>query len=512
MNPIPILSLLVAIPAIGGLLVLLLPARSARPAAFAVLGASALAAFWMLSGFDHGVSDFQFVERHPWIPTLGAEYHAGVDGLGAILVLLTALLPPLALAVAPPNTAESKLFPALVLFLQAALFGAFTTLNFLHWFLYWELSIVPAYFLIKIWGGPGRNAAAAQFFIYTFAGSVAMLLAMQAVFAATGTFSLPQLAEMGKSGALSTALDEKLHVAGFAPGRLASLACFGVLLGLAVKAPMMPFHTWLPDAYAEAPSAVTLLLTGVMSKMGVYGMLRILAPLFPAQIRESIGLLTGFATLTVVASAFAACVQKDIKRVFAYSSMNHLGLCVLAVFAATAKGDATAAAREAALAGTVVQMFNHGLGAGTLFACVALLERRSGPERDLNAFGGLRTAAPVFAGLSGIAIFASLGLPGLNGFPGEFLIFRGVFPLAPVAAVLSLVALPITAVFLLALIQKVFCGPSNERWQGFSDLTGSERLLLGAPVALLFVYGVFPQLATGLVNASTSNLARVLLP
>ena len=256
---------------------------------------------------------------------------------------------------------------------------------------------------------------------------------------------------------------------------------FGAFLGFAVKVPVVPFHTWLPAAYSEAPSAVTMLLTGVMSKMGVYGFLRILLPIFPEQIRQVLPLLLWLAVATIVLSACAAFAQRDLKRMLAYSSVNHLGYCLLAMFAAA--GAATgvkepAIQKAAALDGVLLQMFNHGLTASALFLFVALLEKRSGGLRGLDDFGGIRKVVPVFTGLMGIALFSSLGLPGLNGFVGEFLVFKGVFPLAPWAAAVSTIGLLVTAIFLLTLIQRVFCGPLNGRWAQLPDLTTAERLLV----------------------------------
>ena len=244
----------------------------------------------------------------------------------------------------------------------------------------------------------------------------------------------------------------------------------GVLAGFAVKVPMMPFHTWLPAAYAEAPSPVTMLLTGAMSKMGVYGLLRIAVPLFGHQIAQMRTPLLVLAVATVVMGAWAAAAQKDLKRVFAYSSVNHLGYCLLGIFALAipAAGAAAQTSQAAALNGVILQMFNHGITAAALFWFIAMMQERSGGHRGIDDFGGLRKPAPVLAGLMGIALFSSLGLPGLNGFVGEFLIFRGVFPLAWVAATVSILGLLVTAAVILTVIQKVFTGPVPEQWARLS--------------------------------------------
>ncbi len=274
----------------------------------------------------------------------------------------------------------------------------------------------------------------------------------------------------------------------------------GVLLGLAVKVPLFPFHTWLPAAYAEAPTGASMFLTGVMSKMGVYGFLRILWPIFPAQLQAAAPVLLWLALGGVVIGAFAAMAQTDLKRMVAYSSVNHVSYCLLALFAVAGASATNPAAANAALGGTLLQIFNHGLSASALFFCIGILESRSGGRRGLNDFGGVRTAAPVFAGLCGIAMFSSLGLPGLNGFIGEFLIFRGVFGLVPWAAALGCLGLFATAYFLLTFWQRVFHGPAAGAVAGFRDLTTLEIVTLVPGIALMFVLGVWPQLLMGIVN------------
>jgi NADH-quinone oxidoreductase subunit M len=348
-----------------------------------------------------------------------------------------------------------------------------------------------------------------QFFLYTMVGSVALLLAFLAIFLATGQFDFVQLAHLGQSGQLTSALAQNLHWSGN-PQHLALLIFWGVFLGFAVKTPVVPFHTWLPLTYSEASSETTMLLTGAMSKMGVYGFLRILLPIFPHQMQQEMTPLLWMAVATIVLPAFSAWVQKDLKRTFAYSSINHLGYCVLAVCAAAQFSGTTPEAaieKSAALTGVLLQVFSHGLTAAALFWFIALLERRSGGLRGIDEFGGLRRVIPVFSGLMGIAIFASLGLPGLNGFPGEFLIFKGVFPLAPWAASLSVLGLLMTAIFLLTVIQKVFSGPVNPRWEAMPDLTTTERFVLLPVIALMFFIGLYPQLITGMVHVTVAQWA-----
>lgn len=501
------LTLLTLIPLAGALLLWLVPSPWVRTTARVVGGLGVLQLVGLLVRFDSSSGALQFVEKVPWIPSLGVDYFVGVDGLSILLVTLAALLVPLALEVAGPERTRERSFGAWVLILQGALFGTFTALNFIHWFLYWELSLVPAYFLIKLWGREDRRAAATQFFVYTFGGSVAMLLAMQAVFVAAGTFDLPQLGNLAESGELGRRLAE-LFPWGEEGGGLGLLLFLGVFVGLAVKVPLFPFHSWLAPTYASAPPSVTLLLTGAMSKMGVYGFLRILLPVFPDETRTLLGPLVALAVITILWGAFAALGQPDLRRMLAYSSMNHLGYALLGLLVAMdpaarlASGVAPAAT---ALSGVVLQLFNHGITAAALFACVEWLERRTGGTCRFDQLGGLRTAAPVFAGLMGLSVFASLGLPGLNGFISEFLIFAGVFPVAPWAAGLSLIGLLVSAWFLLNLLQRVFHGPPTPG-RVFADLGTHEILVLAPAVALMLMLGILPQLALGFINPSIQLL------
>ena len=527
---LPLLSLLVFTPWLGA--ALLAAWRHATPQASRLLGlafsASTLAlAAVALVAFDPARTAPQLVERHLWISALNVHYHLALDGLSLVLVLLTAIVTPVALlatwslapgASHPTSGTESpgngfcpRLFNALFLALQGSALGVFLARDFFHWFLFWELSLVPAFFLIKLWGGrPGAEGEAAatraayQFVIYTIGGSAFLLLGFAALYAATGTLDFGQLADAASDGSLGRKLSALVPAGTPAFLDPAFLVFLGVLLGLAVKVPLWPFHTWLPSTYAEAPVGASMFLTGVMSKMGVYGFLRLLWPIFPAQLHAASTVLLWLAVAGVVLGAYAALRQTDLKRMIAYSSLNHLSYCLVALFAvsqATGGAKPAAEAAAAALSGTILQMFNHGLSAAALFFCIGLLETRAGGRRGLDDFGGVRTAAPVFAGLCGVALFSSLGLPGLNGFVGEFLIFRGVFGLAPAAAAVSTLGLLATAIFLLTFWQRVFHGPRRGAAGGeFPDLRGLEFGPLVPLVVLMFVLGLAPQLLAGLVN------------
>lgn len=512
MSSLPWITILTLIPLFGGFIVLSLPAARSREARWLSLALSLVSlaiAVGLWAAFDKTSGALQFERSYDWIPSLAVQYHVGLDGLSLLMVLLTAIVVPMAMLASTGIQEKVPIYFGLVLLLQAGLFGTFTALNFFHWFIYWELSLIPAFFLIKFWGGPLRSAAATQFFVYTMVGSIAMLLAFLAIFLATNRFDFTQLAALGQNGTLGTALANNWP--GLNGKWMSGFIFAGVFLGLAVKVPLVPFHTWLPTAYAEAHTGTTMLLTGLMSKMGVYGFLRILLPIFPDVLRSVLTPLLWACVISIVFSAGAAFAQRDLKRMLAYSSINHLGYCLLGISAVVASGAALTAPgteRSAALNGVLLQMFNHGLTAASLFWFVGLLEQRGRGVRGLEDFGGLRKVAPVFCGLMGIALFSSLGLPGLNGFVGEFLIFKGTFPLAWWAAALAVLGLLITAIFILTLLQKVFNGPLNQKWAQFADLSQRERILIAPAIGLMFVLGIYPQVLLGTVNSTVLELVK----
>jgi len=501
MSGVPWLTLLTVLPLVGAAIAAV-SGKHARSVAILATGASLAVALyvWMQLPADGSIG---LVERVSWAPSLGIEYHLGVDGLSALMLILSAIVTLMSVDAAHRVHHQPGLYFALVLLLESGLFGSFTALNFFHWFLFWELSLIPAFFLIKLWGGARRGPAATQFFVYTMAGSVALLIAFLAVFLATGSMDFPHLTQLASSGQLSQLVTMRL-------GPVMMWLAVGVLAGFAVKVPMMPFHTWLPAAYAEAPSPVTMLLTGAMSKMGVYGLLRIALPLFGAQIASMRTILLVLAVATIVMGAWAAAAQKDLKRVFAYSSVNHLGYCLLGIFAlavpASPLNPGQYAGQAAALNGVILQMFNHGITAAALFWFIALMQQRTGGHRGIDQFGGLRKPAPVLAGLMGIALFSSLGLPGLNGFVGEFLIFRGTFSLSWIPTAISVLGLLVTAAVILTVIQKVFAGPVPEHCINFPDLNTSERLALAPVIGLMILLGLWPQLITDSVNPTVQYL------
>jgi NADH-quinone oxidoreductase subunit M len=505
---LPLVSVLTLLPFVGGLAVLLL-GRAGRSAArvTAVIFSTAAVAYTLLLWlrFQPGFAGIQLEELHAWEPAIGLAYHVGLDGLSLLMLAVSSIVVLMAVAASWGNPKQGPAYFAFLLFLETGLFGTFTALNFLHWFLFWELSLIPAFFLIRIWGGSGRARAATQFFVYTMVGSITLLLSFLAIFLASGSFDFLELTQMAQTGQLAAAIGQNLHWHQWDSGHLTMFLFCGAFLGFAVKTPVVPFHGWLASAYAEAAPETTMVLTGALSKMGVYGFLRILLPIFPEQMWRARTVLLWLAIASVVLPAFTAWAQKDLKRMLAYSSINHLGYCTLGIVAVAGFTGAEASqvsAKAAALTGVMLQLFSHGVTAATLFWFLALLERRSGGLTGLNDFGGLRRAMPVFSGLMGITLFASLGLPGLIGFPGEFLIFKGVFPLTWWAAALALFGLLMTAVFLLTILQRVFSGPLRERWAAMPDLTLAERCMLAPAVAVMFAVGLYPQLISGMVHGT----------
>jgi len=479
---------LILTPLAGALAVMLLPRSVSRPAA---LGFNALAvalALMLWHGFNSTDGALQMIEHHAWIPAIGAEYRVGLDGLSLMMVLLTSLIIPFALFA----QRQDRSFCALMLFVQAALFGTFTAQNFILWFLFYEMSLLPAFLLIKIWGGENRDRAATKFFVYTFLGSVAMLVSFLAIFLSTGTLDFVELARLGKHGLMH--------------GNFVWLVFAGIFLGLAVKVPVFPFHTWLPDAYASAPVGVSMVLTGLLSKMGVYGFIRLLLPLFPHEIKVLAPTLLGLAVCSIVLAALAAWAQNDLKRMLGYLSISHLGYCMLGLFA-VAGGFGAEKEMNAALGGVFMQIFNHGLTAATLFYFAGLLEQRRG-SRDLRAFGGLMQRTPLLCGWMSVAMFSSLGLPGLNGFIGEFLIFKGAFALAPAASSVAVIGLLVTAVVFLRAIQLLFSGPLAGSCGTLPDLAAGEKLVIVPVTLLMFALGVAPQFMFNLFNSTVLQMAR----
>ncbi len=485
------ITALILIPLFGAFAVCVWPHTNARPIALIFNAITATLVFMLWRNFDATATGLQMVERHVWIPAIGAEYLVGIDGLSLLLVLLTSIIIPFAFLVQRMDRG----FCALMLVTQSALYGTFTAQNFVLWFLFYEMSLIPAFLLIKIWGGENRDRAATKFFLYTFLGSVAMLLSFLGIYFAKGTFDFAQLAGLGKQGLLS--------------GNVAWLAFAGIFLGLAVKVPLFPFHTWLPDAYETAPVGVSMVLTGVLSKMGVYGFVRLLLPLFPNEIKILAPWLLGLAVCSIVFASLAAWAQSDLKRMVAYLSINHLGYCMLGLFVITATTVRPAVEMQAALSGVFMQIFNHGITAAALFYYVGLLEQRRG-LRGINDFGGLMQRTPLLCGWMSVAMFSSLGLPGLNGFIGEFLIFKGSFAIAASFTAVAVIGLLVTAIVFARAMQALFSGPLTESCSAFPDLGRTEKLVVVPVTLLMFAIGLAPQFIFNIFNTTVIQMARLL--
>ena len=488
-----LVTAIILIPLLGAVTVCVWPHRNGRLIAlmFNIISAGCALALWRK--FDANATGLQFVERHPWIPAINAEYLVGVDGLSLLLVLLTSLIIPFAFLARPAP--DHRAFYVTMLVMQSALYGTFTAQNFVLWFLFYEMSLIPGFLLIKIWGGENRDRAATKFFLYTFLGSVAMLLSFLGIYFAKGTFDFETLAGLGKSGLLT--------------GNFAWLAFAGIFVGLAVKVPLFPFHTWLPDAYQTAPTGVSMVLTGVLSKMGVYGFVRLLLPLFPNEMRIIGPWLLVLVVCSIVFAPLAALAQRDLKRMIAYLSINHLGYCMLGLFALAA--SPAVAARidtQAALSGVFMQIFNHGITAAALFYFVGLLEERRG-LRGIDDFGGLMQRTPLLCGWMSVAMFSSLGLPGLNGFIGEFLIFKSSFATAAVFTAIAVIGLLVTAIVFMRVMQSLFSRPLAEGCSAFPDLLRREKLVVVPVTLLMFAIGVAPQFIFNIFNTTVVQMARL---
>jgi NADH-quinone oxidoreductase subunit M len=500
---------LILFPLVGAVLLALQPRLDCRAAGrFAMVwSALALVPIGLMGASGKPEGEWAL----PWIPDAGMTLRFTVDGVSWLFLVLTGLVTLFAVVASYFKGKGDRAYFALMLVLEAALFGVFTARHFIPWFLCWEMTLIPAYLLIRLWGGPGAPKAALRFFIMTLGGSAFMLVGFLALQLAVGTMDFDALGKLAANHALAAGLAKTFAFTGACGHTLLSFVALTVFLGLAVKLPVVPFHAWLPAAYAEAPTPVTMLLTGLLSKMGVYGLLRIFLPVFPEVLPSLAPLLSWLAVATVLLGAVAALAQTDLKRMLAYSSVNHLGYCALAIAAAAAvQTDRHALA--AALSGTVLQAFNHGIIASTLFFGIVMLEIRSRGQRGLNDFGGLRAQTPVFCGVFGVAVFASVGLPGLSGFIGEFLIFHGAFALTPAPAVVSVAGLLLTAVFLLRMIRKVFTGPLKPSLATWRDLGTGERVVFGVAILLIVIPGLWPQALLRFANPGILQLLDLLSP
>jgi NADH-quinone oxidoreductase subunit M len=483
----PFLTVLVLVPAVGAAVVVLVPREAVNRWFHEMVGAAVALATLVVAvviafRFKTGDGGYQMVSDHVWAKQLGIHWSLGIDGISLFLVVMTALLFPLAVLGARARR-DPRSFVAWVLLLEAACLGSFVSLDLVLFFVFFELTLVPVYFLIGTWGYARRGYAAIKFFIYTFAGSAFLLVGILAVAfihqSQTGvlTFELPALMRTHLSGVEGVLLF------------IAFTAAF------AVKAPVFPFHTWSPDAYAEAPTAASVLLAAVMAKLGTYGIIRFDLNLFPQATRTLAPVLLTLAVVGIIYGALVACGQRDLKRLLAYSSLAQIGFIVLGTFALNSQG----------LSGGVLQMVNHGLIIATLFILVGwIYERRR--TWQVSGLKGLQSPAPVLAGVFTVAMMASIGLPGLNGFVGEFLVLIGTFVAHRWWAVAATAGVIVAAVYLLWAYQQGFHGEPTEADTKTRDLGWNERLVIAPLVILIVALGVFPKPVLDRINPSVNQL------
>jgi len=471
----PLLTLITFTPLVAALLVALIPRGASRAhgqAAFALSLVPFALSLLMLANFDAANTGFQMVEQASWIPEFGVSYRVGVDGISLFLVLLTTFLVPIVLLAGIGDVHKNtKEYNILMLLMQTGMIGALVATDLLLFYVFWEVMLIPMYFLVGVWGGERRIYAAVKLLLYTMVGSLLMLVAVLYLVwmhqQATGelTFDLARLYEV--AAPLGT---QRWLFAAFA-------------LAFAIKVPMFPLHTWLPDAHTEAPTGGSVILAGVLLKMGTYGFLRFAIPLFPQAAMEAMPIIAGLATVGIVYGALVCMIQPDMKRLIAYSSVSHLGFVMLGMAALNVEG----------VQGSLYQMLGHGLSTGALFLAVGVIyERRH--TRLIAEFGGLWKQMPIYGGIFMVVMLSSVGLPGLNGFVGEFLILLGAFDTYPIAAVIAVSGVVLAAVYLLWMYQRVMLGPlDNPKNENLQDLSAREISVFAPLVVMMFVMGLYPQ-------------------
>ncbi|MER5224543.1 complex I subunit 4 family protein [Streptomyces flaveus] len=498
------LTALVFVPTAVALLLFVLPRRT-TPTVFrtvwvltSTLELALVIAMWAGYEADGGI---QYEERARWIPSAGVGYHVGVDGLSLPLLALTCLL---FLACALYSLRENRRireFAALFLFLETTCLGLFAALDLILFFVFFDLSIVAMYFVIAGWGHRQAARAALKFFLYTFIGSLALLLGFIGLYLAASphTFDMVELTEQNPLAGRSV---------------YGALVLLAVVVGLAVKTPTVPFHTWLPPAHVEAPAAGSAILAGVLLKMGTYGFVRIAMPMLPEAWRRYALVLVVIGVLSVLHGALVALAQTDFKRMVAYTSVNHMGYIVLAVGAAATTADSSEQARSLAVAGAVTQMVSHGLLTGALFLLAGVLYER-GRTYDMGSYSGVAAVAPAFAAMTGIAAFASLGLPGFSGFIAEFQIFTGSLGPRPLATALSVLGILLTAGLFLRALRQIFTGPLHlpdepGTPRAFPDIRTHEGLAVVPLLALAVVLGVAPRFLLDVIEPASRSILELL--
>lgn len=496
-----LLSLILFLPTAGAVLLLFFPrdqVGAIRWTAFLISLVPLGLSIYLWTQFDPAQPGYQFVESAPWFSVIGSNYSLGVDGISLPMVLLTTLLTPLAVLFSFSVSDKVKAYMILFLLLETGSLGVFLALDLLIFFVFYEVGLIPMYFLINIWGSANRQYASLKFILYTMTASLGLLLSTQIIGLTLGNFSIPNAAEFWPklTGSFFGLTAEGLRVAAF----------WAFVVAFALKVPVWPLHTWLPDAHTEAPTAGSMILAGVLLKLGAYGFLRLVLPLYPVESAQFAPWLAFFALMAIVAGAYASFGQTDFKRLVAYSSINHMGFVVLGVAAAAAtRATANAADGIIALNGAVLQMFTHGLSSAGMFLLVGVIYDRT-HTRNLEEFGGLFPLAPVFGGILLFTSMGSLGLPGLAGFVSEFMVVRGAWPVFTVFTALAMLGLLMTGAYILKGIYKSIYGPLNQKWVGHHlEISTREVIAIAPLLVLMLVIGVWPAWLVGVINETITR-------